>query len=245
MANKKALRRKKEIDVTEEYSSDIKRNSECASINLNKPLPPTDHQRNFYFSTQRIETNMAFVDGPAGSAKTYWAVYGALELLKDRHIDTIIYIRSAVESSSKSIGYLKGDEHDKFLPYMMPMLDKLNECLPPSDVSQLLTNEYVKAIPVNFVRGLTFHNCAVIVDEAQNMTSAELTTILTRFGRNSKYFILGDSDQCDIKGSGFEDIYIKFDTPHSRKNDILCYKFDHTDIVRSEILKHITRVLGV
>jgi len=245
MPTKKALRKKKELDVTIEYGESMRKNSDCASIKLHKPLPPTDNQQKFYWSTQRTETNMAFVDGPAGSAKTYWAVYGALELLRDRHIDSIIYIRSVVESSSKSMGFLKGDEHEKFMPYMMPMLDKLNECLPPSDVTTLLGNEYVKATPVNFVRGLTFHRCAVIVDEAQNMTKSELTTILTRFGRNSKYFILGDSDQQDIKDSGFEHVFDKFDTDFSRKNDILCYKFDHSDIVRSEILKHITQVLGV
>jgi phosphate starvation-inducible protein PhoH len=176
---------------------------------------------------------------------THLAVFSALELLKNGHVDKIIYIRSVVESSSRSIGFLKGDENEKFLPYIMPMLDKLNEILSKTDITHLMENEYIKAIPVNFVRGLTFHRCAVIIDEAQNMTKGEITTILTRFGRHSRYFVLGDAAQADINDSGFTFVYDAFDTDFSVKNDIQCVKFDISDIVRSQILKHITQVLKV
>jgi phosphate starvation-inducible protein PhoH len=108
-----------------------------------------------------------------------------------------------------------------------------------------MEHEYIKAIPVNFARGLTFHKCAVIVDESQNYTKSELATILSRFGRNSKYFVIGDTNQADIKDSGFKEVYDAFDTDFSRKNEIHCLKFDHTDIVRSPILRHITQVLRV
>ncbi len=104
---------------------------------------------------------------------------------------------------------------------------------------------YIKAIPVNFVRGLTFHNSAVIIDEAQNMTRSELSTVLTRFGRNTKYFVCGDSKQTDIRDSGFNKVFELFDTEFSVKNNIHCATFDTSDVVRSPILKHITQVLGV
>jgi phosphate starvation-inducible protein PhoH len=77
------------------------------------------------------------------------------------------------------------------------------------------------------------------------MSRGELTTILTRFGRNSKYIVCGDAKQCDIKDSGFEKIHQLFNTEHSRKNNIHCMKFDSDDVVRSPILKHITQVLKV
>ena len=245
MTAKKAPRKRKERDVTEEFTEHIKKNFDCSNLVLRNNFPMTDNQQKFYFLSQNPKTNMVFVDGPAGSAKTHLAVFSALELLKAGHVDKIIYIRSVVESSSRSIGYLKGDENEKFMPYMMPMMDKLNEILNKNDITHLLEQEYVKAIPVNFVRGLTFHRCAVIVDEGQNTTRGELTTILTRFGRHSKYFILGDANQTDIKDSGFRQVFDAFNTEFSRKNDIHCTEFDVTDIVRSQILKHITQILKV
>lgn len=245
MAIKKAPRKRKERDVTDEFTEQIKKNFDCSNLVLKNNFPMTDNQQKFYFLSQNIKTNMVFVDGPAGSAKTHLAVFSALELLKAGHVDKIIYIRSVVESSSRSIGYLKGDENEKFMPYMMPMMDKLNEILNKNDITHLLEQEYIKAIPVNFVRGLTFHRCAVIVDEGQNTTKGELTTILTRFGRHSKYFILGDTHQTDIKDSGYRQVFDAFNTEFSRKNDIHCTEFDITDIVRSQILKHITQILKV
>jgi phosphate starvation-inducible protein PhoH len=85
---------------------------------------------------------------------------------------------------------------------------------------------------------LVAHNC-------QNMTRSEITTVLTRFGRNSKYIVCGDAKQADIKDSGFDHVLKAFDTDHSEKNNIYCVHFDAYDIVRSPILKHITQVLGV
>jgi phosphate starvation-inducible PhoH-like protein len=245
MATKKAPRKRKEIDVTHEFNEHIKKNFDCSNIALRNNFPMTENQQEFYYLTQNPRTNMVFVDGPAGSSKTFLAVYSALELLKNGHVDRIIYIRSVVESSSRSIGYLKGDENEKFHPYIMPMMDKLNEILHKQDTQHLLDQEYIKAVPVNFVRGLTFHKCAVISDEIQNMTRGELTTILTRFGRHTKYFMVGDGNQSDIKDSGFKYVFDAFNTEHSRKNDIHCVKFDTEDIVRSAILKHITQVLKV
>lgn len=245
MSVKKTPRKRKERDVTEEFTEHIKKGFDLSNINLKNNYPMTDNQQKFYYMSQNTRNNMVFVNGPAGSAKTHLAVFSALELLKNGCVDKIIYIRSVVESSSRSIGYLKGDENEKFLPYIMPMLDKLNEILSKTDINHLMENEYIKAIPVNFVRGLTFHRCAVIIDEAQNMTKGELTTILTRFGRHSHYFVLGDAGQADIKDSGFIPVYEAFDTDFSRKNDIQCVKFDTSDIVRSHVLKHITQVLRV
>jgi phosphate starvation-inducible protein PhoH len=158
-------RKRKERDVTEEFTEHIKKGFDLSNLYLKNNYPMTDNQQKFYYMSQSPRNNMVFVNGPAGSAKTHLAVFSALELLRSGHVDKIIYIRSVVESSSRSIGFLKGDENEKFLPYIMPMLDKLNEILSKADITHLMDNEYIKAIPVNFVRGLTFHRCAVIIDE--------------------------------------------------------------------------------
>lgn len=245
MSVKRAPRKRKELDITNEIGDSYKKNFDCSNMVLKKQFSMNENHSTFYHMSQHQKTNMVFVDGVAGTMKTYLAVYSALELLKDRHVDKIIYIRTVVESSSRSIGALPGELDDKFSPYSMPLMDKLTEIVDPMTSKSLVEGEYIKAIPVNFVRGLTFNNSVVILDETQNMTKSEITTILTRFGRNSKYIVCGDSNQADIKDSGFEYVYKAFDTEHSQKNNIHCFKFDAYDIVRSPILKHITQVLKV
>lgn len=246
MTAKRAPRKRKEsVDITKDIGESLKKNFDCSNLKMNKLLSLTDNQQSFYYKSQDPKTNMVLVDGPAGCAKTYVSVYSALELLKDRHVDQIIYIRTVVESSSRSIGALPGELDDKFSPYSMPLVDKLNEIIDGFSIKSLMDQGYIKAIPVNFVRGLTFHNSAVIIDESQNMTRSELSTVLTRFGRNTKYFVCGDTKQSDIKDSGFNKIFELFDTEFSRKNYIHCDRFDINDIVRSPILRHIAQILGV
>jgi phosphate starvation-inducible PhoH-like protein len=190
------------------------------------------------------DTKMVFVDGPAGSAKSYLAVYGALQMLLKKQIQQIVYIRSIVESASKSIGSLPGEIGDKFHPWSLPLLEKLDELVGPKISGELMKNNYVKCLPVNFVRGLTFRDSFVIVDEAQNMCSQELTTILTRFGENSKYVVIGDSFQSDIGSkNGFSKIRNAFDDKESEERGIHNFVFGPNEVVRSEILKFIVKKL--
>jgi phosphate starvation-inducible PhoH-like protein len=246
MATKRVTKKRKESDELEnEFFKEYKKNYDCANIEIKKLPHLTPNHLNFYYTTQRPNTNVVFVNGVAGSAKTFIAVYSALELLKNRKVDQIIYIRSVVESSSRSIGALPGELNEKFAMYTTPLIDKLQELVDHSTIKTLFDQGYIKAIPINFVRGVTFHNSVVIFDEAQNANRSEITTVLTRIGRGTKYFILGDSNQSDIKDSGFKNVYELFDQDFSRKNDIHCFKFDHADVVRSPILKHIAQILNV
>lgn len=189
-------------------------------------------------------TKIAFVDGPAGTAKTYCAAYVALHMLKAHRVDEVIYIRSIIESASKSMGSLPGEVDDKFLPWTLPLQEKLSELISSSTINTLLSQDIVKAVPVNYVRGLTFKDSVVIVDEAQNLTRSELITILTRFGEDSTMIVIGDTFQSDINGrSGFQDIYDVFNDEESEENGVFCFKFSHKDIMRSEMLKFIVKKL--
>jgi phosphate starvation-inducible PhoH-like protein len=102
----------------------------------------------------------------------------------------------------------------------------------------------LQAIPVNFVRGLTFNDSIVIVDEAQNLTRNEIVTILTRFGKNTRYVVCGDLKQTDIgKMSGYKDIFNRFDTPDAVNHGMNAFHFGDAEIVRSKILRYIVSVL--
>lgn len=203
-----------------------------------------DVHRSFIALADKKSTKMVFADGPAGTAKTYLAVMSALKLIKNRHVEQIIYIRSVVESASQKMGSLPGEMEDKFLPYSMPMVEKLDEIVGVQVRQKLMTHELVQCIPVNYVRGLTFNDSVVIIDEAQNLTTSELTTILTRFGRNTKFIVVGDTKQSDINGkTGFAPIWGCFNNPESEENGIYTFEFGESEIVRSEILKFIVKQL--
>ena len=143
------------------------------------------------------KTKMVFADGFAGTAKTYLSVYGALTLLEARKVDQIIYLRSVVESATQKIGHLPGELDQKFQPYSLPLVDKLDELVSKTTSDKLIKQEYIKCLPVNFTRGLTFHNSVVIIDEAQNLTAHEVKTIITRIGENTKLVLTGDIEQID------------------------------------------------
>lgn len=192
------------------------------------------------------QTKMVLVDGPAGSGKTYLSVLAALTLLSQRKIENIIYIRSVVESAAKSIGALPGELDEKFRPWAIPLMEKLDELVSKTTTHNLMADDTIKCIPVNFVRGMTFNNSFVIVDEAQNMDRGELATILTRFGHHSKYAVIGDSKQADIGSkSGFAGVLKAFNDRECEENGIHTFNFTENDIVRSKILKLITRKLSV
>jgi len=235
-----------DVDPELELEGDIFNGDWLMDFNIRKPFYFKPKHNDFYYSILDSTTNMCLVDGPAGTAKTYIAVYAALEMLRDQSVDLekIVYIRSIVESADKSLGSLPGEIDDKFSPYMMPLIEKVTEICGPGTCEMLKKKGLIDAIPVNFVRGLTFNKTCVIVDEAQNLTRGELTTIMTRFGRNSRYIICGDCKQSDIRQSGFTDVFDKFDDEECVDQGIHTIKFGIGEIVRSKILRFICKKLG-
>ena len=183
-----------------------------------------------------------FINGPAGSTKTYMAVYSALRLLSAYNDLDLLYVRTVIESAEKGLGALPGDLAEKFNPYMAPLEDKLWEMLPQNTTikKELLEEGRIKAMPINFIRGADWKNKIVIADEAQNFTFKELTTLITRLGENSKLFICGDSMQSDINGrSGFFDMCNLFDDAESKKQGIETFHFEEQDILRSKLVRFI------
>ena len=190
---------------------------------------------------------IVFISGPAGSTKTYVAVYSALKQLKANDELDLLYVRTAIESAEKGLGALPGNIDEKFNPYMAPLDDKLRELLPATTgvVDDLIKKKRVQAMPINYLRGANWTNKVVVADEAQNFTSKELTTLITRLGENSQLFICGDYMQSDINGkSGFKDMFDLFNDQESQEQGIQCFSFGLSDIKRSKILSYIIKKLS-
>lgn len=189
-------------------------------------------------------TKLVFISGPAGTSKTYTSILAGLQLINNKKVSEIVYVRSAVESSDSKLGFLPGEMDDKMGPYIQPLVDKLEELISKSDIYKLKKEERIHGFPVNFLRGLNWNAKCIVADEAQNMTKKELITLITRVGEFSKLYICGDPDQSDINGkSGFLSIMSMFDDEESRNNGIYSFKFTEDDIVRSGLVKFILKKL--
>ena len=238
-------RQKPEVatDIENEIAKTTKR-SWSSKFRINQQFHMNDVHKSFYDTLMLPDTKMVFVDGKAGTAKSYLTVLAALQMLQAGLIENIIYVRSIIESASKSIGSLPGELEEKFHPWIMPLMEKLDEIVGPTVSNDLLKSEIIKCVPVNFTRGLTFKNSLVIAEEFQNFSYQEGVTLLSRFGVNTKYAVIGDTMQSDINGkSGFPAIFSRFNDEESQQHGIHAFKFGENEVVRSEILKFIVRKL--
>jgi len=190
------------------------------------------------------KTKVVFLSGPAGTSKTFMAIYSALQLFNMDNKYSLSYIRTIIESADRGMGALPGNIDEKFCPFMMPLQDKLNELTSNEDTQFLIDQKILSAIPINYLRGASLRDQIVIADESQNFSVKELITLITRIGENTKMIICGDTMQSDISGrSGFKYIKDIFDDEDSAKQGIHNFEFDYKDIKRSEILKYIIKKL--
>jgi len=135
--------------------------------------------------------------GMAGSGKTLVAVQVALDLLFQKKVDKIIITRPTV--SKEDIGFLPGDIKEKMDPWLAPIYHNLYALYSKEKIDKELENENIEIVPFAFMRGRTFLNSFVIVDEAQNVTHTQMETVIGRLGKASKMVICGDLAQIDLK----------------------------------------------
>ena len=147
-----------------------------------------------------VENQIVIVTGRAGSGKSLVCAQAALDFLKKKQVGCIYNTRAAIEVG-KSLGFLPGALNDKFDPYMEAFVENLMKCCSDKgEIEKLIQDEKIKALPVQFIRGKTVDDI-LIVEEAQNLTKAEMLAILTRLGKTGKIVINGDNEQTDIKTS--------------------------------------------
>lgn len=143
------------------------------------------------------KNDMIFAIGPAGTGKTYLSIALAVKALKEKTAKKIILSRPAVEAGEK-LGFLPGDMKDKIDPYLQPLYDALEDMIPAVKLHDMMEKHVIQIAPLAFMRGRTLSDAVVILDEAQNTTSAQIRMFLTRMGWNTKMIITGDLTQIDL-----------------------------------------------
>jgi phosphate starvation-inducible PhoH-like protein len=212
------------------YDKRRKKKKNHLSLELKNITPKTDTQTRVFHSFNKSE--LMFLHGYAGTGKTFISLYLALQELQTGNAERLIIVRSSVPT--REMGFLPGTEKEKMKVYEAPYAAMATELFGRGDAYECLrTRKSIDFISTSYVRGCTFNDAIVLVDETQNMSFQELDTIITRLGENSKIVFCGDYKQSDLKNSGLK----KFLDVVNQIPDIMHVEFSKEDIVRSELVK--------
>jgi phosphate starvation-inducible PhoH-like protein len=195
--------------------------------------PKNDNQRK-YASAQR-QGGVTFGLGPAGTGKTFVAGCIAAEALMNKSVERIILTRPAVEAGGERMGFLPGEKEQKFDPYFDPFREVLEERLGKSFVAYLIKEGRIKCEPFAYMRGKTFKNAFVILDEAQNASMEQFKLFLTRIGEDATVVINGDETQADVRNSGLLETASRL----LHISGVKVVKFGKKDIVRSGLVAEV------
>ncbi len=189
--------------------------------------------------------DITIVYGPAGSGKTYVTVYNALNTIsnKDSNIDGLVIVKPLIEAANEKLGFLPGGIEEKTDPFMMSYWHNMEKIIGKERMNILISAGVIKVIPLAYMRGLTFENKVVILDEAQNALPMQVKMFLTRIGAGSKYIISGDVEQSDRNGNGngLEDVIDRL----TGMKEISIHEFTYNDIVRHKLIKEILERYGI
>lgn len=145
-----------------------------------------------------IDNQITIITGRAGSGKSLVAAQTALDFIFKKMVDKIFVTRAMVEVESETMGFLPGSEKEKFNPYIEALHENLLKCYDKLKIDDLVKNEKIQGVTVNFIRGKTMDDI-LIIEEAQNFTKGQMLALLTRLGKTGKIIINGDNDQQDLR----------------------------------------------
>ena len=219
-----------------------KQKLEIGSSNLISVKPITDNQK-IVFETWKEKKNQ-FLFGCAGTGKTFISLYLALQDVMNLQTkyDKVVLVRSLIPT--REIGFLPGDEEDKAALYQVPyqnmvqfMFEQPNEQAFNNLYDKLKGQGSLYFLSTSFLRGLTFDNTVVIVDECQNLNFHELDTIITRIGQDSRIIFCGDFDQTDLQRTNEINGLFNFVKILEEMEEFNCTEFTIGDIVRSGFIR--------
>lgn len=220
------------VDINN-YRKNLKKN-----INL---LPKNLAQEHYIDALTNPSIDIVFACGYAGSGKTYLATLYAIKCLKEGECDKIVITRPNIAVDDKDIGFLPGDILKKMAPWTRPVMDVLEEYFSVKEITAMIEENIIELVPLAHIRGRTFKNSVVILDEAQNTTSSSMLSALTRIGENSKMIITGDTRQSDRgKQNGLQDFLDRFEGSQKIK---VCH-FDKKSVERHPIIGEILKLYG-
>lgn len=191
--------------------------------------------------SQILSKDIIFVTGPAGTGKTYVSASLACEALENNQIERIVITRP-MQGVDEEMGFLPGDESEKYAPWCEPVMDVIISRLGKSYTEYLIKADRIICKPLMLMRGKSFENSWVLMDEAQNVTPMQMKMFLTRIAHNCKLIIDGDPKQCDLKdGRGIQQLSGLDDGVSKLKGlpEIGMVQFTRDDIVRHGIIKKI------
>ena len=180
--------------------------------------------------------------GYAGSGKTYLATLFAIQQLRQGVVQKIVITRPNIAVDDKDIGFLPGDIMKKMAPWTKPVLDVFEEHYSIKDITTMIEEGVIELVPMAYIRGRTFKNAIVLLDEAQNTTPTSMLSALTRIGEGSKMVVTGDIKQSDrgMNNNGLADFVNRFDS----SSRIRICKFDKDSVERHPVITEILRMYG-
>ena len=195
------------------------------------------NERQKEFQNSIREKEVTICTGLAGSGKTFLALYNALKLLEQGY-KKIILVKSVLTVEDEELGFLPGDISQKMQPFIMSYTGNLNKLIGEKETEQLFKDKVVEVLPLAYIRGINIDESIVLLDECQNLTINTFKSIITRIGSNSKYIIMGDTEQIDMKDKK-QSALVKVMDLFEDSDLIGTVKFTDEDCVRNPIIPYL------
>jgi phosphate starvation-inducible PhoH-like protein len=205
-------------------------------------VPKTINQEQYILALQNEETDVVVVGGPAGTGKTYLATLAAIQAYRNKEVSRIVICRPAVSIEGENHGFLPGTLTEKLAPWVRPVTDILREFYAVKEIETMIAEEIIEFAPLGFLRGRTFKDTFLILDEAQNASPLQLKSLLTRIGQESKFIITGDINQADrvSADNGLFDLINKLKC--SPINGVEICEFTIKDVQRHRLIGEILKL---
>jgi phosphate starvation-inducible PhoH-like protein len=207
----------------------------------------TENQDHYLKELRKEDNKIVICVGPTGTGKTAIACYYAIGQLLKNQCKRIIITRPLVTVDNEDMGFLPGSLEDKFAPWSRPLMDAFLEKVSLPVLKKFIEDGQIEIVPLGFIRGRTFKDSIVILDEAQNTSPGQMLTAMTRLGWNSKLIITGDLMQRDVMKNGLADIisrFTRFVNSGKPCEGVSLVNLADTDIIRSDVCKMVLKLYG-